>query len=266
MSPLTVFCLVALVVGIALSEETQLDSDPNFDFFNEWEGRIIGGSTAQPGQFPHQVGLSRLNGVFYCSGSILNARFVLTAAQCFHVAGTPRDFRLVVGAHNRFGGGIVHTIAGTLTHPLYNRPRFAHDIGIIRTANPIQLNSIYVRAIRLPTQAPPDNFPLAVSGWGNVNRNGPAAEVLQYKISVSLNRQTCQQQFGRLGDYVYSTSLCVSNPPGRGICFGDGGNPLIGRDGAQYGIAIWSRPCAHGYPDVYTDVFSFVPWIQSVIE
>lgn len=46
--------------------------------------RIIGGVPASPGEFPHQVLISR-RGTFICGGSIINLRWVLTAAHCVTV-------------------------------------------------------------------------------------------------------------------------------------------------------------------------------------
>lgn len=45
-------------------------------------GRVVGGTDAVDGQFKYQISLQHFNGVHTCGGSILNERFVLTAAHC----------------------------------------------------------------------------------------------------------------------------------------------------------------------------------------
>lgn len=44
-------------------------------------GRIVGGSDAEPGQFPYQVSLRNQHS-HTCGGSILNENWILTAAHC----------------------------------------------------------------------------------------------------------------------------------------------------------------------------------------
>ena len=46
---------------------------------------------------------------------------------------------------------------------------------------------------------------------------------------------------------------------------GDSGSALIA-NGTQIGIVSFGRPCAVGYPDVYTRVSSFEPWIRANLQ
>lgn len=41
---------------------------------------------------------------------------------------------------------------------------------------------------------------------------------------------------------------------------GDSGSPLVAND-IQIGLASFVRPCAIGYPDVYTRVSAFKDWL-----
>lgn len=47
--------------------------------------RIIAGELAQPGQLPWQVGVYYRRadgGLYFCGGSLINERYVVTAAHC----------------------------------------------------------------------------------------------------------------------------------------------------------------------------------------
>lgn len=45
------------------------------------ESRIVGGQTTRVNEFPWQVRLNYMN-KFYCGGTLINDRYVLTAAHC----------------------------------------------------------------------------------------------------------------------------------------------------------------------------------------
>lgn len=93
----------------------------------------------------------------------------------------------------------------------------------------------------------------------------PVPDVLQYKITTSLNHETCIYRLGRHGAFVHENSICTSNPLNRGSCLGDSGGPLMGQDGILYGIVSWGIPCGRARPDVYASVFHHLSWIQSAI-
>lgn len=67
--------------------------------------RIINGSDAAFGQFPHQVSLrAAKNHAHFCGGSIITDRWILTAAHCT-LNKQPDSFYAVLGTVKLSGGG-----------------------------------------------------------------------------------------------------------------------------------------------------------------
>jgi hypothetical protein len=49
------------------------------------------------------------------------------------------------------------------------------------------------------------------------------------------------------------------------ISQGDGGSPLVRSESTIMGILVTSVPCATGVPDLYTNVYQHLGFIQSIL-
>lgn len=59
--------------------------------------------------------------------------------------------------------------------------------------------------------------------------------------------------------------LCTDNRMKSGVCHGDLGSPMVANN-TLIGIVSWNVECARGYPDVYTNVYQCLDFIQSQIQ
>ncbi|XP_012531920.2 trypsin epsilon [Monomorium pharaonis] len=62
-----------------------------------FDPRIVNGEEIQPGEIPYQVSLQYIVSSFhFCSGSILNKDYVITAAHCVY-GGYANEIKVVAG-------------------------------------------------------------------------------------------------------------------------------------------------------------------------
>lgn len=131
--------------------------------------RIVGGKDADEGQFPYQVSLQiTIINKHFCGGSILNSRFLLTAAHCTEnkVASL---VSAVLGTIN-LKLGVRVNIDTIIQHENYNNINVLNDISLLRTAEEIVFTND-IQPIALPTHNLPDEGNAAVifSGWGKTS-------------------------------------------------------------------------------------------------
>lgn len=73
------FQIFVLCSLLTFTFSAKLSGSPNID--KEWEGRIVGGSTAAAGQFPHMASLRTTGNTHFCGGFIINNRWIGSAAH-----------------------------------------------------------------------------------------------------------------------------------------------------------------------------------------
>lgn len=215
------------------------------------------------GQFPYVASLQNHQFGHFCGGAIINTRWIITAAHCTFNQ-QPFAITARVGSNIHNNGGVVHFIAHIRVHYQFNANTRANDISTIQTIQPIVFNW-QAQPIALPTTI----YGIAngvVSGWGKtfVNQQPTSVpQVLQFLNTVTLFTNDCRVRHATTGQasLIQDTNICAFSHAGQGICAGDNGSPLvIGRE--LVGIASFGVPCGTGVPDIYTQVFSYLGWIQ----
>ncbi|XP_048507783.1 chymotrypsin-2-like isoform X2 [Athalia rosae] len=221
------------------------------------EVKIVGGIPAKAGQFPYQVSLRTKDNKHFCGGSILNERWILTAAHC--LAGSNDDsVAVVVGTTTLDSGGDSYKSLKVIPHPDYSQFLIRDDIGLIEVEKPIVYGD-NVKPVVLPTEDfNKTDYPAVLSGWGTLSYPGKTPNELQHITLSVIDQNECLNTSFR----VTNSNICTLNKKGEGACHGDSGGPLHS-DGVQIGVVSWGTPCARGKPDVFTRVFSYRDWITS---
>ncbi|KAL5291649.1 hypothetical protein ACFFRR_010822 [Megaselia abdita] len=237
--------------------------------------RILGGNTAAPKQFPYQVGIStKKNGGFYwCGGSVLSDKWVLTAAHC--VVGEIDSLLLIFGAIDRQNpyevGQSRQNISKfedgqIIVHPLYNPSKISNDVALVRLPQKLEFSD-YIQPVKLPSSnryATFTNSPAVLSGWGKIADNGTVVQHLQYGYVTILDLNECKSIYNP--GLVTDGNICLDvEKSGVSSCGGDSGGPLFSTvSGHLIGVTSFgsSAGCEHGAPAGYSSVVYFRDWIQ----
>lgn len=97
---------------------------------------IIGGNTADVGEFPYAVSLRRLKAAHFCGGVLISKRHVLTAAHCVYPYAnniTGMNLTAVVGTNSLLTDGSYVKIESGWYHRNYtpsSKSDIAYDVGM----------------------------------------------------------------------------------------------------------------------------------------
>ncbi|KAL7288898.1 hypothetical protein TKK_0016868 [Trichogramma kaykai] len=223
--------------------------------------RVVGGSDAPDGKYPYQVSLRSPS--HFCGGSILNDRWILTAAHC--VLGRSGASVTVVAGTNLLNGGneIVYKSEYIVWHKKFDMFRLVNDVALIRVDKTIEFGE-KIQPISLPREDfVKINYPVVLTGWGRIKLNGQVPNNLQEIELKVIDQEDCARKMSAVR--ITESHICTLTKSGEGACHGDSGGPLVA-DGVQIGIVSFGMPCARGAPDVYTRIFTFIDWIDKQID
>jgi len=242
--------------------------------------RIVNGERATVGEHPWQVALfydlEDPYGSHFCGGSLIDDRWVISAAHCF----TPGDtFYLGIGFVdlNDPCSGQVRASSGLFIHEAFNSPIFFNnDIALIKVDAPFDLSACGTKCatIEMLTSSDeadiiPDDTSVAVSGWGYLDFAEETTS--QYLYDTTVEIINCADTELLSTDFN-DNMICAADPDyDTDACLGDSGGPLtaIGPDGSTRllaGLVSWGFECAvEGYPGVYTRVANYTTWVNDTL-
>ncbi|XP_017122859.1 trypsin-1 [Drosophila elegans] len=227
--------------------------------------RIVGGTQVRTNKYPWIAQIIR--GTFlFCGGTLINDRYVLTAAHCVHgmdMRGV--SVRLLQLDRSSTHLGVTRSVAFAHAHVGYDPVSLVHDIALLRLDQPIPLVDT-MRPACLPSNWL-QNFDFQkaiVAGWGLSQEGGSTSSVLQEVVVPIITNAQCRATSYR--SMIVDTMLCAGyvQTGGRDACQGDSGGPLIVRDRIfrLAGVVSFGYGCAKpDAPGVYTRVSRYLEWI-----
>jgi secreted trypsin-like serine protease len=237
---------------------------------------IINGNWASRGAWPWQIMLM-YQGQFYCGGSLLNSRWVMTAGHCVYsndylVTASQLYIRLgAILASNNDPDLQTVNVSAVYAHPSYDPYEYDNDIALLRLSRPVNYTET-IRPICLPSaDVDLNKFTVCVdTGFGRTGPyDVPSPRLLQAKMNI-MSFETCYSLLGSYRSYINNnTMLCVGSIPTEdiGVCYGDSGGPLACKDQQDTWTVIGIN--SFGFyscsQSIVARVSAFSSWVQQTI-
>ncbi|EGI59947.1 PREDICTED: trypsin-1-like [Acromyrmex echinatior] len=230
--------------------------------------RIVGGVETLVNQYPWMV-LLLYRGQFYCGGTIINSRHVLTAAHCIDRFDVNKLIARIL-EHDWNSTDESKTqdfqIERAIRHPSYSTINYDNDIALLKLKDAIKFQDS-MRPACLPEKVKTFAGKKGIiTGWGAIKEGGQVSHTLQEVFIPILSNAEC-----RATKYpahrITDNMMCAGfKEGGKDSCQGDSGGPLhIEENGVHQvvGVVSWGEGCAQsGYPGVYARVNRYLTWIR----
>ncbi|XP_060028566.1 testisin-like [Erinaceus europaeus] len=242
--------------------------------------RIIGGQDSELGRWPWQGSL-RYWDTHICGASLLNRRWVLSAAHCFEQSSHPFDWSVQFGE--------ISSSPSFFNLQAYNNryrveqiilsPQFLgtgpYDIALLKLSSPVTYDSFVQPICVLPSTYQLRNQNNCwITGWGEIAEDTslPYPSTLQEVQVGMINNSVCSHLLS-MPDFrqdVWGDMVCAGDAEGgKDACFGDSGGPLVCKTRGlwvQVGVVSWGIGCGRpNRPGIYTNVSQHFRWIQSFL-
>ncbi|KAF2883819.1 hypothetical protein ILUMI_22350 [Ignelater luminosus] len=260
------------------------------------EQRIYGGKEANIGEFPWVVLLkSGRYDTFICGGTLINTRYVLTAAHCVPANADIASVRL--GEHNVKSDQDCEGDTPGLDYcsdppidveveEIIPREGFSlrsenlyEDIALLRLKKEVNYTD-FIKPICLPLSSELrykafSGERATVAGWGKTKESAKMSDMkLKVEIPVVSNHD-CAEFYKKHNGRIAASQICAGGEKWQDSCQGDSGGPLMYRYRSKdeenwviIGVVSYgaSKCGAEGEPGVYTRVTEYLDWINDNIK
>lgn len=249
------------------------------------ESRILGGDAVPPTRWP-MVAAVLHGGQPACGGTLVAARFVLTAAHCVHQNGGALPAAMLSVRFGtewlESGTGEIVDVAEVIVHQDFDSAPagtnatgdftyFVNDIALLRLARPVtHAPAALLGPHRAAALAAPGK-PATAIGWASVGPETAQADTTILK-QVALNVANDTVCAARTAPRLYMVEMICAEPQAavpsiaNATCGGDAGGPLfVGNDRGGFVLAgilsALRTDCTVAAPVIATEVTAYLDWI-----
>jgi len=256
---------------------------------------LVDGENSDLGAHPWHVGMVReesktgfmgwirhLGGLLrtttYCGATMINPRWLITAAHCIRPQDRPVDLRVVMGSSKRakyfYYFWQTDSIDEIHIHPDYNSTSHIYDIALLHLKVLPDLEPSELWPVCLPEEDVESyaGTRATVVGWGKTSgsERKSSARILQELGVTVISQEECQRQwsYGKGRVNIGGPKMCFRSDGAS--CHGDSGGGMYQETEAHkkeligvcsYGLA----DCQNWAPEVYTKVSTVLDWIRTTI-
>ncbi|GEM_PF-1541155 len=235
-------------------------------------GQVIGGTTIQVQAAPWAVFVRQTTatGSLQCSGTIIDALHVVTAAHCVHnLSGqeasiTSLSVRAGISSYTSPAAGDAEQDRGVSSlrvHPGYvwSTGASPDDVAVLALSDPLDLSGPAVQAVALPNPgAPlPPHSAVALAGFGREVATSSPNGSLNWWAATTGDPDNCGGYANTVIPDADAVAVCASSPTGA-VCTGDSGSGLVTTTGVPTLVGVTSAG-PPGCSVAGSGVFTYVP-------
>ncbi|CAF2412422.1 unnamed protein product [Rotaria sp. Silwood2] len=231
------------------------------------DDKIVGGIQSLRGDWPWSCSM-RFGSGHICGGSLINGKWIATAAHCVDTRYAASSYKWHCGLHERNkqdSWSREYVSLQYIVHPNYNPSTTVNDIALFRISTTDISFDNYVMPVCFPAKT--DTYAGKTSyaiGWGTLSAGGSLAPYHMEVAMPVLTDTRCSQKHSGY-TLVTTTQICAGDGGNKDTCQGDSGGPLVVKhtNNLWYlaGLTSWGVGCGGG--GVYTRLSAFRDWVLS---